>query len=141
MGLAATTSTTMMMALGDALAIALLERKGFSSRDFQVLHPGGRLGRRLLPVADVMRTGDAVPLAALGTGMSEAIPLMTEKALGCVGILDAGRRLVGIITDGDLRRNMGERLFSSTVDPVMTPRPQTIRPQALAAEALGRMNA
>jgi arabinose-5-phosphate isomerase len=66
---------------------------------------------------------------------------MTEKALGCVGILDAGRRLVGIITDGDLRRNMGERLFSSTVDPVMTPRPQTIRPQALAAEALGRMNA
>jgi arabinose-5-phosphate isomerase len=141
MGLAPTTSTTMMMALGDALAIALLERKGFSSRDFQVLHPCGRLGRRLLRVADVMRTDDAVPLAALGTGMSEAIPLMTEKALGCVGILDAERRLVGIITDGDLRRNMGERLFSSTVDQVMTPRPQTIRPQALAAEALGRMNA
>ncbi len=141
MGLAPTTSTTMMMALGDALAIALLERKGFSSRDFQVLHPGGRLGRKLLRVADVMRTGDAVPLAALGTAMGEAIPLMTEKALGCVGILDAERRLVGIITDGDLRRHMGDRLFSSTVDQVMTPDPQTIRPQALAAEALGRMNA
>ncbi|HUH82969.1 MAG TPA: KpsF/GutQ family sugar-phosphate isomerase [Stellaceae bacterium] len=141
MGLAPTTSTTMMMALGDALAIALLERKGFSSRDFQVLHPGGRLGRKLLRVADVMRTGEAVPRAALGTAMSEAIPLMTEKALGCVGILDAERRLVGIITDGDLRRHMGERLFSSTVDQVMTPDPQTIRPQALAAEALGRMNA
>jgi arabinose-5-phosphate isomerase len=141
MGLAPTTSTTMMMALGDALAVALLERKGFSSSDFQVLHPGGRLGRKLLRVADVMRTGDAVPLAPLGTAMAEAIPLMTEKALGCVGIVDAARRLVGIITDGDLRRHMGDGLFRSSVDAVMTHGPQTIRPQALAAEAVGRMNA
>jgi arabinose-5-phosphate isomerase len=141
MGLAPTTSTTMMMALGDALAVALLERKGFSTSDFQVLHPGGQIGRKLLRVADVMRIGDQVPLVASGTAMSEAILVMSEKSLGCVGITEAGGRLIGIITDGDLRRHMGEDLLRSTVDQVMTPKPKTIRPQALAAEGLGRMHA
>jgi arabinose-5-phosphate isomerase len=141
MGLAPTTSTTMMMALGDALAIALLERKGFSTDDYRVLHPGGRLGRRLLRVADIMRAGEDVPLVPLGTAMSEAILTMTQKSLGCVGITDAVQHLVGIVTDGDLRRHMGGDLLRSTVDQVMTPAPKTIRPQALAAEGLGVMNA
>jgi arabinose-5-phosphate isomerase len=139
MGLAPTTSTTMMMALGDALAVALLERKGFSETDFQVLHPGGQIGRKLLRVADVMRTGDAVPLVPSGTPMADAILHMTGKGLGCVGITDATGRLLGIITDGDLRRHMDDGLLRSTVDGVMTKRPKTIRPQALAVEGLGRM--
>ena len=141
MGLAPTTSTTMMMALGDALAIALLERKGFSTGDFQMLHPGGQLGRQLLRVGDIMHAGEAVPLVALGSGMAEAILVMTAKSFGCVGVVDAGGKLVGIVTDGDLRRHMGDSLLRSTVDGVMSARPKTIRPQALAAEALGQMNA
>jgi arabinose-5-phosphate isomerase len=141
MGLAPTTSTTMMIALGDALAVALLERKGFSSDDFQVLHPGGQLGRQLLRVADVMHSGAAVPLVARGTGMADAILVMTAKSFGCVGVTDDNGKLVGILTDGDLRRHMGDDLLRSTVDGIMSPRPKTIRPQALAAEALGQMNA
>jgi arabinose-5-phosphate isomerase len=140
MGLAPTTSTTMMMALGDALAMALLDRKGFSEADFHGLHPGGQLGRQLLRVADLMRTGAATPLVPLGTPMSEAILVISEKSLGCVGIVDEAGRLKGIITDGDLRRHMGDGLLRCTVDQVMTPRPRTIRPQALAAEGLGVMN-
>jgi arabinose-5-phosphate isomerase len=141
MGLAPTTSTTMMMALGDAVALALLERRGFSPEEFHVLHPGGRLGRKLLRVADIMHADEAVPLAPLGTAMAEAILVMTARSFGCVGILDPGRRLIGIVTDGDLRRHMGEDLLRSPVDAIMTPDPKTIRPQALAAEALGQMNA
>jgi arabinose-5-phosphate isomerase len=141
MGLAPTTSTTMMMALGDALAIALFERKGFSPRDFQVLHPGGQLGRQLLRVSDIMHGADAVPLVKSDTVMAEAILVMTAKSFGCVGVTDASGRLVGIITDGDLRRHMGDGLLRSPVESVMNAQPKTIRPQALAAEALGQMNA
>src|SRR5512146_216840 len=140
MGLAPTTSTTMMLALGDALAVALLERNGFSTADFQQLHPGGQLGRQLLTVHDVMHDGEAVPLVPLGTGMAETILVMTKKSFGCVGITDAAGRLVGVITDGDLRRHMGDGLLRSVVDKVMSKQPKTIRPSALAAEALGRMN-
>jgi arabinose-5-phosphate isomerase len=140
MGLAPTTSTTMMLALGDALAMALLERKGFSTADFQRLHPGGQLGRQLLTVNDIMHRGDAMPLVALGTDMADAILVMTAKTFGCVGVTDATKKLVGIITDGDLRRHMGETLLRSNVEKVMTKQPKTIRPQALAAEALGVMN-
>jgi len=140
MGLAPTTSTTMMLALGDALAVAMLERKGFSATDFQRLHPGGQLGRQLLTVRDIMHVGDAMPLVPLGTGMADAILVMTAKTFGCVGVTDSGGKLVGIITDGDLRRHMGETLLRSPVDKVMTKQPKTIRPQALAAEALGVMN-
>jgi arabinose-5-phosphate isomerase len=141
LGLAPTTSTTMMIALGDALAVALLERKGFSASDFKALHPGGQLGRRLLRVTDIMHAGPAVPLVACGTGMAEAILVMTAKSFGCVGIADEAGRLAGIITDGDLRRHMGDDLLRGRVDQVMNPNPKTIRPQALAAEAVGQMNA
>jgi arabinose-5-phosphate isomerase len=140
MGLAPTTSTTMMMALGDAIAIALLERKGFSADDFQQLHPGGRLGRRLLKVADIMHEGAAVPLVTIDSSMADAILAMTAKSFGCVGIVDAAGRLAGIVTDGDLRRHMGDRLLRAGVAEVMSRRPKTIRPQALAAEALAKMN-
>ena len=140
MGLAPTTSTTLMLALGDALAVALLGRKGFSADDFRNLHPGGRLGKKLLRVRDVMREGEAVPVVPRGTPMGEAILVMTAKSLGAVGVV-ADERLVGIVTDGDLRRHMGDRLLGASVDEVMTPDPRTIGPQALAAEALGHMNA
>ena len=142
MGLAPTTSTTMMLALGDALAVALLERKGFSTGDFQVLHPGGQLGRKLLRVADIMHDGDAMPLVRRDTAMAEAILAMTTKSFGCVGVTDDAGRLIGIVTDGDLRRHMGDDdLLRAPVDTVMSGSPKTIRPQALAAEALGLMNA
>ena len=141
MGLAPTTSTTMMMALGDALAVALLERKGFSSSDFQRLHPGGQLGRQLLRVGDIMHEGDAMPLVPAGTVMAEAILVMTQKSFGCVGVTDAAGKLVGIVTDGDLRRHMGDNLLGTAVEAVMSAQPKTIRAQALAAEALGQMNA
>jgi arabinose-5-phosphate isomerase len=141
LGLAPTTSTTMMLALGDALAVALLERKGFTAEDFQVLHPGGKLGKALIKVSDIMHVGDEVPLVPLGTGMRDAVLTMTAKTFGCVGIADDDGRLVGIITDGDLRRHIDGDLFAQTVDDVMTRSPKAIRPQALAAEALGRMRA
>jgi arabinose-5-phosphate isomerase len=141
MGLAPTTSTTVMMALGDALALALLERRGFSETDFQRLHPGGQIGRRLLRVADIMHALEAVPLVARGTTMAEAILVMTKKSFGCVGIVDGDGRLEGVITDGDLRRHMGDALLKTLVEAVMSKRPKAIRAPALAAEALGEMNA
>ena len=141
MGLAPTTSTTVMLALGDAIAVSLLERRGFSPDDFQVLHPGGQLGRNLARVSDLMHDGDRLPLTGVDTSMADALVLMTAKSLGCVGALDGQGRLVGIVTDGDLRRHMGADLLQRTVGEVMTAGPRTIRPQALAAEALGQMNA
>ncbi len=141
MGLAPTTSTTMMMALGDALAVALLERKGFSATDFQLFHPGGQLGRQLLRVTDIMHGGAAMPVISRDVGMAEAILVMTAKSFGCAGVTDETGQLCGIITDGDLRRHMGDDLLRSNVAAIMNPRPKTIRPQALAAEALGLMNA
>jgi arabinose-5-phosphate isomerase len=141
MGLAPTTSTTAMLALGDALAVALLERKGFTPDDFSVLHPRGRLGQRFLRVADLMHGGDELPLIATDSVMSEAILVMTAKRFGTVGVCDADGRLVGIITDGDLRRHMDPDLLQQQTAGVMTVNPKTIRPQALAAEALGVMNA
>jgi arabinose-5-phosphate isomerase len=140
LGLAPTTSTTMMLALGDALAVALLERRGFSPSDFHVFHPGGKLGSKLIHVDEIMHVGDDVPLVSQGTAMAEAILAMTAKRLGCVGIAGADGSLVGIITDGDLRRNMSPQLLDAAVDSVMNPRPKTIRPRALAAEALNLMN-
>ncbi len=140
LGLAPTTSSTMMLALGDALAVACMNRRGFTSDDFHVLHPGGRLGRRFVKVEDIMHDGAAMPLIEAGAPMSEAILTMTEKSFGCVGVLENGR-LAGIITDGDLRRHMGDDLLNQPVDLVMTPNPKTIRPKALAAEAIGFLNA
>lgn len=140
MGLAPTTSTTIMSALGDALAMALVERRGFSLDDFRVLHPGGKLGQRLLRVCDIMHVGDTVPLVAATTRMSEAILVMTAKSFGCVGACDSEGRLVGIVTDGDLRRQMDDALLARTVAEIMHAPPRTIGGAALAAEALGLMN-
>jgi arabinose-5-phosphate isomerase len=140
MGLAPTTSTTLMLALGDAISVALLERKGFSADDFHLFHPRGRLGQRFLRVADLMHKGDELPLIAQDGVMSEAILVMTAKRLGCVGVVDDGGRLVGMLTDGDLRRHMSDSLLGRDIASVMTLAPKTIRPGALAAEALGMMN-
>jgi arabinose-5-phosphate isomerase len=140
LGLAPTTSTTMMMALGDALAVALLERRGFSADDYRTLHPGGRLGRHLLRVGDLMHAGDELPIAPQDVRMDEAILIMTAKRFGCVGIADGDGRLIGIITDGDLRRHMADGLLQQSAGAVMTPAPRTIRADALAAEALRLMN-
>ena len=141
MGLAPTTSTTMMLALGDALAIALLERRGFSAKEFRTLHPGGRLGRAsVVRVVDIMHSGAAIPLVDAATVMSDTLVEMTQKSLGCVGIVTADGELAGIITDGDLRRHMSDDLLSKTSGEVMTADPRTIRADALASEALGLMN-
>ncbi len=140
MGLAPTTSTTVMMALGDALAIALLGHRDFSSADFRVFHPGGRLGRRLLRVADIMHAGAEIPLVLLTTPMSEAILAMTAQSFGCVGACDSEGRLVGVVTDGDLRRHMGNSLLSRATAEIMHWSPKTIAAEAFAAEALGLMN-
>ena len=140
MGLAPTTSTTMSLAMGDALAVALLERKGFSAQDFRVLHPGGKLGNSLLRVADLMHEGDALPLASRYVAMRDAIPVMSEKRFGCVGVVDSDGVLIGIVTDGDLRRTLAEDLLSLSVGDVMTNAPKTIKPVALAAEAVAIMN-
>jgi arabinose-5-phosphate isomerase len=140
MGLAPTTSTTMALGLGDALAIALLERRGFSAADFQVFHPGGALGKRLLKVADIMHGEEELPTCSLDCPMAEAILIMTAKRFGCVGVVDESGRLSGIITDGDLRRHMENNLLGQRAGDVMTGDPKTIRPQALAVEALRMMN-
>jgi arabinose-5-phosphate isomerase len=137
--LAPTTSSLMQLALGDALAIALLEGRGFTALDFGALHPGGRLGAALKTVRDLMHAGDAIPLARTGTAMSDALVEMSAKGFGCVGILD-GHTLVGIVTDGDLRRNMRPDLLDRAVEDVMTRKPKTVRPQQLATEALEILN-
>jgi len=139
--LAPTTSSLMQLALGDALAIALLESRGFTAIDFGLLHPGGRLGALLKFARDVMRTGDSVPLVELGTKMSEGLIEMSRKGLGCIGVTGRGGKLVGVITDGDLRRNMRRDLLEATVDEVMTKSPKTIRPDQLVSETIELINA
>lgn len=139
MGLAPTTSTTMTLALGDALSIALLERRGFTPDDFQLLHPGGQLGRRLLKVADIMHRGDEIPQAAPDATMAEVLITMTAKRFGCVGVVRGGK-LAGVITDGDLRRHMAPGLLEERARDVMTTTPVTVRSDQLAVEALGLMN-
>ncbi len=141
MGLTPTTSTTMQMALGDALAVALLKRRGFTASDFRQFHPGGRLGAGLRRVREVMHVGESLPLVPPELPMDQALLVMTEKSFGCLGIVTPNRRLAGIITDGDLRRAMGPDLLSRRAGEVMTPNPRTIHPDALAAEALHEMNA
>jgi arabinose-5-phosphate isomerase len=135
-----TTSALMQLALGDALAIALLESRGFTALDFRVLHPGGRLGAMLKFVRDVMHAGPAVPLVAHGTRMAEAIVEMSAKGKGCVGITDGRGLLVGIVTDGDLRRHMRADLLEARVDDIMTRGPVTVRPDQLTSEALELLN-
>ncbi len=141
MGLAPTTSTTMQLALGDALAVALLTRRGFTATDFSVNHPGGKLGAQLRMVRDLMHRGDAVPLAPRTLRMDQALLIMTGKGFGCVGALEADGRLAGVLTDGDLRRAMGPDLLTRNVQDVMNIHPRTIGPDALAVDALRAMNA
>jgi arabinose-5-phosphate isomerase len=139
-GLAPTTSTTMQLALGDCLAIALLESKGFTAHDFKVFHPGGSLGANLKYVADVMRSGEQLPLVPEGKVMSDALVIMTQRSLGCLGVVDAKGRLVGMITDGDLRRHMGPELLKARVQDIMTKKPNTLGPDMLASAALEQIN-
>jgi arabinose-5-phosphate isomerase len=138
--LAPTTSSLMQLALGDALAIALLESRGFTALDFRDLHPGGRLGALLTFTRDLMHSGAEMPLKPIGTKMSDAIVEMSAKGFGCVGITDDAGRLAGIITDGDLRRHMGPDLLDARVENVMTKGPSTVRPDQLASEALEIIN-
>ena len=134
---APTTSTTMQLVLGDALAIALLEGRGFTALDFQALHPGGKLGARLAHVREVMHTGERIPRIAASAGMAEAIVEMTSKGFGCVAVIEDRDRLVGILTDGDLRRHLKPGFSLDTqVASVMTKKPRTIAPDALVAQAL-----
>jgi arabinose-5-phosphate isomerase len=139
-GLAPTTSTTMQLAIGDCLAIALLEAKGFTAHDFRVFHPGGSLGASLKFVADVMHTGDRLPLVGEGAPMSTALVTMTQKSLGCLGVLDAKGKLVGVITDGDLRRHMGDSLLGRRTGDIMTRKPKVVAPGMLASAALEVLN-
>lgn len=139
--LAPTTSSLMQLALGDALAIALLESRGFTPVDFGVFHPRGNLGAALKFIRDVMHPGAALPLIARGALMSEAIVEMSAKGFGCVAVTDPDGRLAGVITDGDLRRHMGVDLLQATVDEVMTASPKTVRPDQLVSEALQLLNA
>ncbi|KIZ35812.1 MULTISPECIES: KpsF/GutQ family sugar-phosphate isomerase [Rhodopseudomonas] len=139
--LAPTTSSLTMLALGDALAIALLEGRGFTSVDFSVLHPGGKLGAMLKYARDLMHSGEALPLRPLGTRMSDALVEMSAKGFGCVGIVDARGHVAGIVTDGDLRRHMRADLMTALVDDVMTKNPKTISPDLLAIETLEILNA
>ena len=138
--MAPTTSSLMQLAIGDALAIALLEGRGFTAVDFGLLHPGGKLGAQLKTVAEFMHASDTVPLTPLGTRMSDAIIVMTTKGFGCVGITDPRGLLVGIITDGDLRRHMRNDLLDQRVDDVMTRSPKTVRPDQLISETLELLN-
>jgi arabinose-5-phosphate isomerase len=141
MGLAPTTSTTMQIALGDALAVALLTRRGFTATDFRQFHPGGRLGARLRRVRELMHDGDALPLAEPDLRMDLALVRITEKRFGCLGVVDPDGKLVGVMTDGDLRRAMGPDLLSRTVSDIMTRAPRMIGADELAAAALSIMNA
>ena len=130
----------MQAALGDALAVALLESRGFTAIDFGMFHPGGRLGAMLKFVRDIMHTGDAIPLAAVGTRMAEAIVEMTAKTFGCVGITDARGHLVGIITDGDLRRHMSADLLERRVEEVMTQAPEDGAARSARQRGAGDLN-
>ncbi len=139
-GLAPTTSTTMQLVISDCIAIALLEAKGFTSHDFKVFHPGGKLGANLLHVSDLMHKGESLPLVPKECLMSEALLVMTEKSLGCLGVVDDEGKLAGIITDGDLRRKMSGNLLDSTASQVMTASPKTIEPSLLASATLEIIN-
>ena len=139
-GSAPTTSTTMMMALGDALSLCLLKAKGFTHDQFHQYHPGGSLGRKLLAVRDIMHTGEELPLVHPDAAMPEVLYNITGKSLGCTGVVDAeSGELLGIVTDGDLRRHMTPDFLSLTAREIMTPKPVTIGPDTLVAQALGLM--
>jgi arabinose-5-phosphate isomerase len=140
-GLAPTTSTLLQLAIGDALAVALLEARGFTADHFRTFHPGGQLGANLTHVSEIMHTGDEMPVVTLGTKMPEAVAMLAKKRFGCVCVTDAVGSLVGIVTDGDLARNLGRKNLSElAVEEIMTRRPKTVKPQTLAGAAMGLLN-
>ncbi len=139
-GLAPTTSTLMQLALGDAIAIALLEDKGFSAKDFRQFHPGGKLGAQLKHARDVMHRGKALPLVGETTLMSEALVEMSAKSFGCVGVIDGRGILIGVLTDGDLRRHMSGKLLEQRIADIMTRHPRTIEGDALTGEIIDVLN-
>jgi arabinose-5-phosphate isomerase len=139
-GLAPTTSTTLTLAMGDALAVTLLEKKGFTETDFKVFHPGGKLGQQLMRVSEIMHKGDQVPLAAEDTPMAQAIEVITARGFGCIGLTGKDGTLTGIITDGDIRRKVGENIMQKAAKDVMTRGPKTVSPDTLVAEAMAVMN-
>ena len=140
-GLAPTTSTTMQLAIGDSLAIALLEAKGFTAHDFKIFHPGGSLGANLKHVGDIMHKGDALPLSGPDELMPRAVLTMTAKSFGCLGIVDKKGRLIGVITDGDLRRHIDTDMRKARTSDIMTRKPKSVAPNLLASAALEVMNA
>lgn len=140
LGMAPTTSTTTTLVMGDALAVALLEMRGFTREEFHDRHPGGKLGNVLLKVQDVMAKGDDMPIVSPDMPMSEALVIMTEKSLGCLGVIDNAGKLIGVITDGDLRRHMTADIIVRPVHEIMTKNPKTIPPMMLGTEAVGYMN-
>jgi arabinose-5-phosphate isomerase len=139
-GLAPTTSTLLQLAIGDALAVALLEARGFTADHFRTFHPGGQLGANLTHVGEIMHSGDEVPIVPLGTKMPEAVQMLARKRFGCVCVADADGRLVGIVTDGDLARNLHRNLSELAVEDVMTRQPKTVKRQTLAGVAMGVLN-
>lgn len=140
LGLAPTTSTTMQLVVGDCLAVALLEARSFSAQDFKVFHPGGSLGANLRYVADVMHKGERLPLARETEPMQSALVTMTAKSFGCLGVVGHDGRLIGVVTDGDLRRHMGDGLLTRTTGDIMTKKPKTVAPDMLASAALELLN-
>ena len=138
---APTTSTTMTLALGDALAVALLKERGFDAAAFSQYHPGGKLGAVLKRVGDVMRDAAHAPLIAPETPVRQTMAAMTEGGIGCVGVVDAAGRLIGIVTDGDLRRRLTPEAFSKTAADLMTANPKALQPDAPLADAIALMNA
>jgi len=140
-GLAPTTSALLQLVIGDALAVALLEARGFTPDHFRTFHPGGQLGANLTKIGEIMHVGDKLPVVVSGTGMREAILELSGKGFGCVAIVDDAGRLTGIITDGDIRRQIGSDLLSMSVDQVMTRGPKTVGPDTLVAKALQMLNA
>jgi arabinose-5-phosphate isomerase len=139
-GLAPTTSALMQLAIGDALAVALLETRGFSAVDFKTFHPGGKLGATLSHVGDVMHIDDEIPLVPTGTSMRDAVMMLSIKRFGCVGVLDDAGCLIGIITDGDIARHLDKNLVEMKVDEIMSHNPKTVRPTTLATSAMGLLN-
>lgn len=139
-GLAPTTSTTLTMAMGDALAVTLLEKKGFTEKDFKVFHPGGKLGQQLMKVSEIMHKGETVPIASENISVSEAVKIISEKGFGCIGLTDGQGLLTGIITDGDIRRKLAADILTKTARDIMTRQPKTASPDTLVAEAMAVMN-
>ncbi|UJW74637.1 KpsF/GutQ family sugar-phosphate isomerase [Rhizobium sp. SL42] len=139
-GLAPTSSAVLQLAMGDAIAIALLEARGFSPSDFRTFHPGGKLGASLTHVRDIMHTGDRVPLVSLGTSMPDAVKILSHKRFGCVGVVDASGKLCGIVTEGDMARHLARDLSVLNVDDVMTRNPKVIDGAALASTAAAMIN-